>query len=78
MQSLSRIFRHLDMAGCPPCTKALVTAVYRASQRGSRIKLSASAFQNGTDARHASEQGFVDRLEDGTIVLTEKAKGLIR
>ena len=78
MRALTRIYRILDKAGCPGCTKALIVAVHRASLNGSRVKLSADAFKNGTDARHASEQGLLHQLEDGTLVFTKKARSLLQ
>jgi len=78
MHALTRIYQILDNAGCPRCTKALIVAVHRAYLNGSRIKLSAAAFKNGTDARHASEQGLLHQLEDGTLVFTKKARSLLQ
>jgi hypothetical protein len=78
MHALARIYQILDMAGCPRCTKALIVAVHRAHLNGSRVKMSAHSFKNGTDARHASEQGLLHQLKDGTLVLTKKARSLLQ
>ncbi len=77
MHALARIYQVLDKAGCPGCTKALIVAVHKASLNGSRVRMSADAFKNGTDARHASEQGLLHQLEDGTLVFTKKARSLM-
>jgi len=78
MQNLSRIYQLLDRAGCPSCTKALITAVFQATRRGSRFKMSRQAFRHGTDARYAQEQELLSQNEDESLVFTEKALGLIQ
>lgn len=78
MGSLSKIYGLLDRTGCPNCTKALIMAVWQAQQRGTRLKMSTQAFLNGTDARPARELGILSQMEDGTIVFTKKAQGMIR
>jgi hypothetical protein len=78
MTGLAQIYALLDEKGCPGCTRRLIEAVYRATQKGSRIKMSREAFENGTDSRPAREHGILRREDDGGIAFTAKARGMIQ
>lgn len=78
MTGLALIFELLEEKGSPKCTKDLVLAVHRANKRGSRIKMSKDAFENGTDSRPARELGILRREDDGGVVFTARAIGMIQ